>query len=85
VPGKPWNDRNQLSATSAGSASFAYDGLGRRFSKTVGGTTTKFLYDGPHVVEEQDSSNTATANLLTGLGIGYAFSDPVRHSDPFGL
>ena len=24
-----WNDRNQLSATSAGSASFSYDGLGR--------------------------------------------------------
>jgi RHS repeat-associated protein len=69
-----WNDRNQLSATSAGSASFAYDGLGRRLSKTVGGTTTKFLYDGPNVAQEQNSSNTATANLLTGLGIDQTFS-----------
>jgi RHS repeat-associated protein len=69
-----WNDRNQLQATSAGSASFSYDGLGRRLSKTVGGTTTKFLYDGANVVQEQNSSNTATANLLTGLGIDQSFS-----------
>jgi RHS repeat-associated protein len=72
-----WNDRNQLSATSAGSASYAYDGLGRRLSKTVGGTTTKFLYDGANVVQEQNSSNTAAANLLTGLGIDQTFSRSV--------
>jgi RHS repeat-associated protein len=72
-----WNDRNQLQATSAGSASFAYDGLDRRLSKTVGGTTTKFLYDGANVVQEQDSSNSATANLLTGLGIDQTFSRQV--------
>jgi RHS repeat-associated protein len=72
-----WNDRNQLSANSAGSASFAYDGLGRRLSKTVGGTTTKFLYDGANVIQEQNSSNTATANLLTGLGIDQTFSRSV--------
>jgi RHS repeat-associated protein len=69
-----WNDRNQLTATSTGSASFSYDGLGRRLSKTVGGTTTKFLYDGANVVQEQNSTNTATANLLTGLGIDQTFS-----------
>jgi len=72
-----WNDRNQLQATSAGSSSFAYDGLNRRLSKTVGGTTTKFLYDGPNVVQEQNSSNTATANLLKGLGIDQTFSRQV--------
>ena len=72
-----WNDRNQQSATSGGSASFAYDGLGRRLSKTVGATTTKFLYDGANVVQEQNSSNTATANLLTGLGIDQTFSRSV--------
>ena len=72
-----WNDRNQLSATSAGSASFSYDGLGRRLSKTIGGTTTKFLYDGANVVQEQNSSNTATANLLTGLGIDEVFARQV--------
>jgi RHS repeat-associated protein len=72
-----WNDRNQLQATSAGSASFAYDGLGRRLSKTIGGTTTKFLYDGANGAQEQNSSNTATANLLTGLGIDQTFSRQV--------
>ena len=72
-----WNDRNQLSATSAGSSSFSYEGLGRRVSKTIGGTTTKFLYDGPNVVQEQNSSNTATANLLTGMGIDQTFSRSV--------
>jgi RHS repeat-associated protein len=69
-----WNDRNQLSATSAGSASFTYDGLGRRLSKAIGSTTTKFLYDGPNVIQEQNSSNTATANLLGGIGIDQTFS-----------
>jgi RHS repeat-associated protein len=72
-----WNDRNQFSATSAGSASFSYDGLGRRLSKTVGGTTTKFLHDGANVVQEQNSSSTATANLLMGLGIDQTFSRQV--------
>jgi RHS repeat-associated protein len=72
-----WNDRNQLSSTSGGAASFAYDGLGRRLSKTAGGTTTKFLYDGPNGVQEQNSSNTATANMLTGLGIDQTFSRQV--------
>jgi len=72
-----WNDRNQLQATSASAASFAYDGMGRRLSKTVGGTTTKFLYDGANLVQEQDASNTATANLLTGLGVDQTFSRQV--------
>jgi RHS repeat-associated protein len=72
-----WNDRNQLSATSAGSASFTYDAVGRRLSRTVAGTTTKFLYDGANVVQEQNASNTATANLLTGLGIDETFSRSV--------
>ncbi len=69
-----WNDRNQLGSTSGGAASFAYDGLGRRVSKTVSGTTTKYLYDGANVVQEQDSAGAPTANLLTGLGIDQVFS-----------
>jgi RHS repeat-associated protein len=72
-----WNERNQLTATSVGSSSFAYDGLGRRLSKTVGGTTSKFLYDGPNIVQEQSSTNAATANLLTGLGLDQTFSRAV--------
>lgn len=68
-----WNARNQLSAMSGGvSASFAYEGTGRRRAKTVGGTTTQFLYDGWNAVQEL-TSGTPTANLLQGLGIDETF------------
>ena len=61
-----WNARNQLaSLTGPVNGSFAYDGFGRRRSKTIGGTTTQFLYDGFNPVQEL-SSGTPTANLLTG-------------------
>lgn len=48
-----WNARNQLTATSGGSASFVYDGMGRRIKKVISGATTKFLYDGLNPVQEQ--------------------------------
>jgi len=64
-----WNARNQLVGLSGGtSASFAYDGFGRRGSKTVSGTSTNFLYDGINLVQEL-SGSTPTANLVTGLGV----------------
>ena len=60
-----WNARDQLvSLTGPVNGSFAYDGFGRRRSKTVGGTTTQFLYDGLNPVQEL-ASGTPTANLLT--------------------
>jgi RHS repeat-associated protein len=49
-------------------ASFTYDPLGRRVSKTIGGSTTSYLYDGQNPVQEL-AGTTPTANLLTGLGI----------------
>ena len=65
-----WDVRNQLASLSGGvSASFAYDGLGRRQSKTISSTQTKFHYDGLTPVQELDSGGTVTANFLTGLGI----------------
>ena len=69
-----WNARNQMTGLSGGSsASFAYDGLGRRRSRTVSSTTTQFLYDGLNPVQEL-ASGTPIANLLTGLGIDEYFS-----------
>ena len=48
-----WDDRGQLGSISGGTtASFGYDPFGRRSSKTLAGTTTKLLYDGPNVVQE---------------------------------
>jgi RHS repeat-associated protein len=49
-------------------ASFVYDPLGRRVSKTIGGSTTSYLYDGVNPVQE------GGANLLTGLGVDQYFT-----------
>jgi len=68
--GYTWYARNRLVSTLLG-ASFQYDAFGRRVSKTTGGTTTGFLYDGANVVQEL-SGTTPTANLLSG-GVDEAF------------
>jgi RHS repeat-associated protein len=61
-----WNGRNQLSSiTGSANASFAYDPLGRRVSKSVGAATTGYLYDGLNVVQEL-SGTSPMANLLSG-------------------
>jgi RHS repeat-associated protein len=69
-----WNARDQLaSLTGSVNGAFAYDGVGRRRSKTIGGTTTQFLYDGLNPVQEL-SGGSPTANLLLGLGIDEFFT-----------
>lgn len=62
-----WNARNQLIQISgpATTATFAYDAVGRRVSKTINGTTSNYVYDGPNIVGETNSG----ATFLTGLGI----------------
>lgn len=61
-----WNVRQQLTGLSGGvTASFSYDGLGRRKSKTIGATQTGFLYDGLNFVQELTGA-TPKANLITG-------------------
>ncbi|MGH9874446.1 MAG: RHS repeat-associated core domain-containing protein, partial [Pyrinomonadaceae bacterium] len=62
-----WNGRDQL-VSMAGpglTASFQYDALGRRISKTVNGSTFTYLYDGSNLVQEK-SGGLPTANLLAG-------------------
>ena len=69
-----WNARGQLAGISgATSASFEYDPFGQRIAKTLGGTTTDLLYDGPNVVQES-VEGSVTANLLTGLRPDQLFS-----------
>lgn len=64
-----WNKRDQVAAISgSNTASFQYDGVGRRQAKTISGTSTQFLYDGLNPIQEKAGS-TITASLLTGLGI----------------
>jgi RHS repeat-associated protein len=66
-----WNARDELTALSGPGlmASFGYDGLGRRWTKTINGAQFDFLYDGLNPVQEGLLPSTPTANLLTGLGL----------------
>jgi RHS repeat-associated protein len=61
-----WNARDQLVQIKDGSgqvtATFSYDALGRRQSKTVNGTSTGYVYDGLNIVQEL--SGTAVDNSL---------------------
>ena len=69
-----WNARNQLTGISGPgmTASFVYDGLGRREKKTINGSLTEFLYDGLNPVQET-SGATILANILPGLGRWFEF------------
>jgi RHS repeat-associated protein len=66
-----WNVRDQLTAISGPGvmATFGYDGLGRRRTKTINGAQTDFLHDRLNPVQEGVLPAVPTANLLTGLGI----------------
>jgi YD repeat-containing protein len=51
-----WDAENRLVAVLQGAttlASFAYDGKGKRATKTAGGVTHAYVYDGPNIVEER--------------------------------
>jgi YD repeat-containing protein len=68
-----WNARNQLVTITGGTgASFQYDGLSRRTSKTVNGVAMSFLYDNVNVVQEL-SGGTPLANLVNGIGVDQRF------------
>jgi len=57
-----WSARDQLvSIAGSVAASFQYDAVSRRRSKSISGAVTNFLYDGNNVVQEQSSG---TANIL---------------------
>ncbi|MFP3757693.1 RHS repeat-associated core domain-containing protein [Cupriavidus sp. SIMBA_020] len=64
-----WDERNQLRGISGAiTASFQYDALGRRISKTIGSNATGYLYDGANFVQEKNGSGV-TANLVNGPGM----------------
>ncbi|MCH8623092.1 RHS repeat-associated core domain-containing protein, partial [Undibacterium sp. TS12] len=61
-----WNARNQLiqikDNTNTETASFTYDALGRRQTKTINGVSTGFVYDGVNIVQELNGLNTTQAD-----------------------
>lgn len=50
-------------------ADYAYDPQGRRRAKTVNGTTTYFISDGPNELAELNSAGTRQRFYLNGLGM----------------
>ncbi|MEK7747562.1 MAG: RHS repeat-associated core domain-containing protein [Nitrospirota bacterium] len=70
-----WDARNRLiGITSSGrlTASFSYDALGRRVSKTINGSKTEYLYDGNDIVAEINGGVVSTT-YLRGLNIDEPF------------
>jgi RHS repeat-associated protein len=67
-----WDARDQLSSIAGGAAaSFGYDAVGRRRTKTVSSTQTGFVFDGATFVQELTGSSVK-ANLIAG-GIDEVF------------
>lgn len=61
-----FDEEDQLTGT--GGATFTYDALGRRMSRTASSTTTSFLLDGSAVLlEKQGSTTSATYSYGTAL------------------
>jgi len=79
-----WNARNQLvSMSGAGlTASFQYDALGRRSSKTINSATTSFLYDGVNVVQEQSGGSPIVNKLAGGIDQFFTRSDASNTVSP---
>jgi RHS repeat-associated protein len=70
-----WNARNQLTGISGPgvTASFVYDGIGRREKKTINSNLTEFLFDEVNPVQET-SGTTVLANILSGLAVDEFFA-----------
>ncbi len=62
-----YDAENQL--LTANTSSYGYDPLGRRISKNVDSTTTKYLYDDIHSICEYDGSDQLLRKYVYGPGI----------------
>lgn len=85
-----WDARNRLVSISGGAtASFQYDALGRRTSKTIGSIASQFLYDGNDIAAEIGGSAVG-ASYLRSLNIDEPFvrqtgtGNEFYHTDALG-
>jgi RHS repeat-associated protein len=62
-----WDSRSQLTSVAGPgvTASYGYDGIGRRTQATVNGSSTQFLYDGANVAQEI-TGGSVSASILSG-------------------
>lgn len=87
-----YNAKNQLvSASGQGTnATYAYDALGRRASKTVNSNTTSFLYDGSVEIATYDNAGALKERVIPGPGLDNVLvviagsSKFYQHSDVLG-
>ncbi len=64
---------------------YEYDNLGRRISKTTGGVTTEYVYDGDQVIAEYDDSVTqGTFVLVRKFIYGPGIDEPIMMIDVAG-
>ena len=65
-----WDALNQLTRVISGSTTvnYAYNGEGQRISKTIGATTTQWLYDGDNAYAEYGNSWTTPTAITTYVG-----------------
>ena len=70
-----WDERGQLSAVAGPgwTATFTYDGFGRRQRRVLGSNVTDYVYDGLNPVQER-AGTAPPVNLLTGFGIDEFFT-----------
>jgi RHS repeat-associated protein len=62
-----YNADNQL--TSGNGATLTYDALGRLYSVTKNGVTTRFIYDGNNLIAEFDTGGTYLRRYVHGAGV----------------
>jgi RHS repeat-associated protein len=85
-----WDARNRLASISGGAtASFNYDALGRRTSKTINSVNSQFVYDGNDIAAEI-GGGAVGANYLRSLNIDEPFirqtgtDNEFYHTDALG-
>ena len=75
-----WDGRERLTQVTrpdGQTVSYSYDALGRRATRTTGGVTTSFLYDGADVVLDRDS-NGNEVDYLNATGV----DEKLRQNNP---
>jgi RHS repeat-associated protein len=78
-----WDARGRLTGASlpgGQNVNYTYDALNRQTSRSAGGATTQFVYDGPEVVIDRNSSGSVV-DYLQGVGI----DEHLRQSSPAGV
>ncbi len=74
------NRVSSITQTGLPSVTYKYDYLGRRIEKNIGGTITKYIYDGDNIIAEYDGSGI----LITKYIFGPNIDEPIKGLSPQG-